>query len=81
MDGTTTGADKLKEDGGSHHTVGSWLDTAKENVGGPKAQQKSLRWARVGAVQSHMAHGQRGLSWALGDMKPNGLILPKGIQE
>lgn len=43
MDGANTGADKLKEDGGSHHTVGSWLHMAKENVGGPKAQQKGLR--------------------------------------
>lgn len=38
-------------------------------------------WARVGVVQSHVADGQRGLSWALGDVKPNGLILSKGIQK
>lgn len=43
MDGANTGADQLKEDSGNRHTVGSWLDMAKESVGGPKAQQKGLR--------------------------------------
>lgn len=59
---------------------------------GPKGTAAPGRWsergsavgrrARVGAAQSHMAgsDGHRDLGWALGDVRPGGLIIAKGIK-